>query len=66
LSGPRTPFAFLDHQETYLRGVFGFLGVTDATFIRAEGVTVGADKGAKSIEAARAEIGRLTARVALH
>jgi FMN-dependent NADH-azoreductase len=46
--------------------VLGFFGVTDVTFIRAEGVTVGADKGAKSIEAARAEIGRLTARVALH
>ena len=66
LSGPQTPFAFLDHQEMYLRGVLGFFGVTDVTFIRAEGVTVGADKGAKSIEAARAEIGRLTARVALH
>jgi FMN-dependent NADH-azoreductase len=59
--GPQTPLAFLDQQETYLRGVFGFLGVTDVVFIRAEGVNVGPDQGAKSIEAARAEIGRLTA-----
>lgn len=60
-SGPETPLAFLDQQETYLRGVFGFLGITDVVFIRAEGVNVGPDQGAKSIEAARAEIGRLTA-----
>ena len=60
-SGPETPVAFLDNQETYLRGVFGFLGITDVIFIRAEGVNVGPDHGAKSIEAARAEIDQLTA-----
>jgi FMN-dependent NADH-azoreductase len=59
-SGPETPLAFLDQQETYLRGVFGFFGVTDVIFIRAEGVNVGPDHGAKSIDAARAEIDRLT------
>jgi FMN-dependent NADH-azoreductase len=53
--------AFLDQQETCLRGVFGFLGITDVVFIRPEGVNVGPDQRAKSIEAARAEIGRLTA-----
>jgi FMN-dependent NADH-azoreductase len=63
-SGLETPLAFLDQQETYLRGVFGFLGITDVVFIRAEGVNVGPDHGAKSIETARAEIGRLTACVA--
>jgi FMN-dependent NADH-azoreductase len=41
--------------------VFGFLGITDVVFIRAEGVNVGPDQRAKSIEADRAEIGRLTA-----
>jgi FMN-dependent NADH-azoreductase len=46
------PMAALDHQETYLRGVFGFLGITDITFIRAEGVAV-ADQRDKSIQAAR-------------
>jgi FMN-dependent NADH-azoreductase len=45
--------------------VFGFFGITDVTFIRAEGVNVRHGQGAKSIEAARAEIGQLTARVAL-
>ncbi len=38
--GPETPIAFLDHQESYLRGVFGFFGITDVTFIRAEGVAL--------------------------
>jgi FMN-dependent NADH-azoreductase len=61
LSGPGTPLAFLDHQETYLRGVFGFFGISDVIFIRAEGINVGADQGAKSIETAKAEIGRLIA-----
>jgi FMN-dependent NADH-azoreductase len=61
LSGTETPLAFLAQQETYLRGVFGFFGITDVTFIRAEGVNVGPGQGAKSIEAARAEIDQLTA-----
>jgi FMN-dependent NADH-azoreductase len=49
------PMAALDHQETYLRGVFGFFGITDITFIRAEGVAV-ADQREKSIQAARTAI----------
>jgi FMN-dependent NADH-azoreductase len=60
-SGPKSPLAFLDHQETYLRGVFGFFGITDVIFVRAEGVNVGPNRGAQSIEAARAEIAQLTA-----
>jgi FMN-dependent NADH-azoreductase len=59
--GPGTPIAFLDHQENYLRGVFGFFGITDVTFIRAEGVAIGAEQRAKAIEAARGEIERLAA-----
>jgi len=59
--GPLTPAAFLDHQETYLRGIFGFFGVTDITFIRAEGVALGAEQRAKSIDAARLEIDGLAA-----
>jgi FMN-dependent NADH-azoreductase len=62
-SDTEAPLAFLDQQETYLRGVFGFLGIADVIFIRAEGVNVGPDQGAKSIEAARAEIRQLTACV---
>ncbi|MBG9387108.1 FMN-dependent NADH-azoreductase [Caenimonas aquaedulcis] len=33
--------AGLDHQESYLKTVFGFFGVTDVRFVRAEGVAMG-------------------------
>jgi FMN-dependent NADH-azoreductase len=59
--GPQTPIAFLDHQENYLRGVFGFFGITDVTFIRAEGIALGPDQRAKAIEAAKSEIAGLAA-----
>ncbi len=29
------PTAFLDHQESYLKGLFGFVGITDTAFFRA-------------------------------
>ena len=59
--GPSTPVAFLDHQESYLRGIFGFFGITSVTFIRAEGISLGPDQRAKSIEAAKSEIADLAA-----
>ena len=59
--GEGTPIAFLDHQETYLKGVFSFFGITDIRFIRAEGVAMGDDQRAKSVEGAQAEIERLAA-----
>jgi FMN-dependent NADH-azoreductase len=33
---PGTPFAAYDHQEPYLRTVFGFMGITDVEFIHAD------------------------------
>ena len=36
-----TPTAFLDHQETYLKNLFGFLGVTDIEFAKAKIVSTG-------------------------
>ncbi|HUA76022.1 MAG TPA: FMN-dependent NADH-azoreductase [Acetobacteraceae bacterium] len=59
--GPDTPTAFLDHQESYLRGIFGFFGITDVRFVRAEGVNLGPDKREAAIGAAREEITRLAA-----
>ena len=59
--GADTPTAALDHQESYLRGVFSFLGIKDISFIRAEGVSVSPDQRTKSMEAARAEICELVA-----
>ncbi len=59
--GPDTPAAPLDHQETYLRGIFGFFGIADVTFVRAEGINVSADQRKASIAAATAEAARLAA-----
>lgn len=53
--------AALDHQETYLREVFGFLGITDVTFVRAEGVNISPTQRQAAISAATAEAARLAA-----
>ncbi|HWK44326.1 MAG TPA: NAD(P)H-dependent oxidoreductase [Stellaceae bacterium] len=54
-----SPMAFLDHQETYLKGFLGFIGVTDITFVRAEGVNLGHQQRQNALEAAQAEIAAL-------
>lgn len=59
--GPETPAAPLEHQESYLRGVFAFFGITDISFVRAEGVALGADAREQAIGAARGEITKLAA-----
>ncbi len=53
--------ASLDHQETYLRAFFGFIGITDITFVRAEGLAFGSDSRAAAIDAAAAEVEKLAA-----
>ena len=53
--------AFLDHQESYLKAVFGFFGITDIRFVRAEGVAMGEAAKAKALELAEREIKALTA-----
>ena len=54
--GQGTPTAFLDHQETYLKTVFGLVGITDIQFIRAEGLATGDDNRAKALESAHGAI----------
>ena len=44
--------AGLDHQESYLKTVFGFFGITDVQFVRAEGVAMGDAAKAKALDAA--------------
>jgi FMN-dependent NADH-azoreductase len=52
--------AGLDHQESYLKTVFGFFGVTDVRFVRAEGIAMGDAAKAKALEAAVVTIEALT------
>ena len=59
--GADSQAAFLDHQESYLRGVFGFFGITDISFIRAEGVALGEPQRQQAIDSAEAEIRKLAA-----
>jgi FMN-dependent NADH-azoreductase len=59
--GQESPAAFLEHQESYLKGTLGFIGITDVTVIRAENVGLGPDARNAAIAAARREISALAA-----
>jgi FMN-dependent NADH-azoreductase len=59
--GPGSPVASLDHQETYLRALFGFLGVKDISFVRAEGVAMGPKAREDAVAAAKGEVAKLVA-----
>ncbi|MEJ0017367.1 MAG: FMN-dependent NADH-azoreductase [Acetobacteraceae bacterium] len=50
------PAKVLDFQEPYLRGMLGFLGLTDVTFIHVEGLNLGAEAAERGFEAARQRI----------
>jgi len=52
--------AGLDHQESYLKTVFGFFGITDVQFVRAEGVAMGEAAKAQALGAAEVTIKALT------
>jgi len=49
LYGPGAPAAALEHLETYLRAVFGFIGVTNLEIIVAEGLQIGPEQREKSM-----------------
>ncbi len=46
----------MEHQESYLQTVFGFLGITDVRFVRAEGVAMGDAKKAEALTLAATHI----------
>ena len=53
------PAAFLEHQESYLKGVLGFIGVADVTVVRAEGLNLGPEAKEAAISDAKARIAAL-------
>jgi FMN-dependent NADH-azoreductase len=53
--------AFMDHQETFLTSFFGFIGISDAAFVRAEGVGIGPDQRKLALETALADVSALKA-----
>ena len=56
-----SPSAFMEHQESFLTSYFGFLGITDITIVRAEGVSMGPEHRQRALDAALAEVALLKA-----
>jgi FMN-dependent NADH-azoreductase len=50
--GAGTPAAALEHLESYLRGIFGFIGVMDLEFILADGIQAGPEHREKALAGA--------------
>ena len=46
----------MEHQESYLKTIFGFFGVTDVRFVRAEGLAMGEAGKAAALAAAELDI----------
>jgi FMN-dependent NADH-azoreductase len=56
-----TPYeTALDHQEAYLKAVLNFIGVTDVSYVRAEGVAVSPEKRREALASAERAIAGLT------
>lgn len=54
------PAAGMEHLETYLTGVFGFIGISPE-FVAADGINLGPDSRAKGVETALQEVEKLAA-----
>ena len=55
-----SPAAALEHLETYLRGIFRFIGI-EAEFVSADGLNISAEQKEQSVRAALGETVRLAA-----
>ncbi|NLC37286.1 MAG: FMN-dependent NADH-azoreductase [Alcaligenaceae bacterium] len=54
----------MEHQESYLKTIFGFFGITDIRIVRAEGTDLGADSREAALRNAADEITAATEAVA--
>ena len=59
---PGSPAAALEHHESYLLGVLSFIGLTDVTIVRAEGLAFGPEAKEAAMLKARANIAAMAAR----
>ncbi|WP_404419540.1 FMN-dependent NADH-azoreductase [Marinospirillum sp.] len=50
------PATGMDHQESYLKTLLGFIGISDVTIVRAEGLNMGDSLRAEALTAASREI----------
>ena len=51
----------MEHQESYLKVIFGFMGVTDVNIVRAEGLGMGPEARETAVQSAKAQIEALEA-----
>lgn len=58
---PGSPAAALEHHENYLTGVLSFIGLTDVTIVRAEGLAFGPEAREAAMSKARANIAAIAA-----
>jgi FMN-dependent NADH-azoreductase len=58
--GEGSPAAPLEHLESYLKGVFNFIGV-EPEFVYADGLAIGPEQRAASLEQAQKEVFLLAA-----
>src|SRR6202035_4938549 len=58
---PGSPAAAFEHHESYLTGVLSFIGLTDVTIVRAEGLAFGAEAKEAAMSKARANIAAIAA-----
>ena len=58
---PGSPAAALERHESYLTGVLAFIGLTDVTIVRAEGLAFGPEAKASAMLKARANIAAIAA-----
>jgi FMN-dependent NADH-azoreductase len=56
-----SPAAALEHHESYLTGVLSFIGLTDVTVVRAEGLAFGAEAKEAAMSKARQNIASIAA-----
>jgi FMN-dependent NADH-azoreductase len=57
--GADTPMAALQHQESYLRGFFAFIGIPELEVVSAEGVNYGPEHKQKALDGAVAQAAAL-------
>jgi FMN-dependent NADH-azoreductase len=57
--GAESPAIGLQHQESYLRGFLGFIGLTDVEVVGAEGVNISPEHRQRALDGALAAAGRL-------
>jgi len=58
------PMKMMDYQETYLRAVLGFIGLSDISFVRAEGVAMGPEAAQAAMQLAETQLGEAVKKVA--